>query len=82
MAEDIDRVIAWARSQGWPVTTSTDGYRHFWTPDHQWVAKYPATPSNPRRRLTEVIVAIRKAGLEWPPPSRKVQRSRRRKEGR
>jgi len=40
----------------------------------------PWTPSNPRRRLADLIGDLRAAGLEWPPASKKEQRSRRRKE--
>jgi hypothetical protein len=81
MARDIEDLIAWARSQGWEVRTTSDGYRHFYRPDGQWVVHHPATPSNPRRRLLDVAVAVRRNGLQWPAPSKKEQRSQRRKEG-
>lgn len=67
MAEDIDKVIHWVRSQGWSVTTDADGYRRFYTPDGDYVVLYPATPSNPRRRLPDVITALRGEGVTWPP---------------
>jgi hypothetical protein len=78
MAEDIDRLIEWARSQGWTVEIDANGYRRFHTPDGTYVVRYPATPSNPRRRLLDVLTAIRRHGLAWPPPSKKEQRSQRR----
>lgn len=81
MAEDIDELTEWALSQGYRVEYSADGYRHFYTPDDRHVGYYPATPSRPARRFARLVVDLRKAGLEWPPPSKKEQRSRRRKEG-
>lgn len=48
MAEDIDKMIAWACSQGWKVEVDANGYRRFSTPDGVYVARYPATPSKPR----------------------------------
>lgn len=82
MAEDIDTLIAWARSQGWKVEVDANGYRRFHAPDGTYVVRYPATPSNPRRRLLDVVTATRRYGLAWPPPSRKEQRAQRRKDGR
>ena len=32
MAEDIDKLIAWAKANGWTVENSADGYRHFYAP--------------------------------------------------
>ena len=80
MAEDIDRLIDWARSQGWRVDMDRSGYRRFHRPDGTYVVRYPATPSNPRRRLRDVVSAVRMHGLEWPMPSKAELRSRRRKE--
>lgn len=82
VAEDIDKLIAWACSQGWTVTVDANGYRRFPTPDGIYVTRYPATPSNPRRRLLDVVTAVRAHGLPWPPPSKKEQRSQRRKDNR
>lgn len=79
MADDIDRLIDWARSQGWQVKPDTKGYRRFYAPGGDYVGYYPATPSNPRRRLADIVTAVRRAGLAWPPPSRKEQRAARRK---
>lgn len=78
MAEDIDKLVDWARSQGWTVEIDRSGYRRFFTPGGQYVVYYPATPSNPRRRLLDVVTATRRHGLSWPPPSKKEQRARRR----
>lgn len=81
MADDIDKLIRWARSQGWDVRIDASGYRRFYAPDGTYVVRYPATPSNPRRRLHDVINATRRHGLAWPPPSKSQQRSQRRKDG-
>jgi hypothetical protein len=75
MAEDIDDVIKWVRSQGWRVERDQRGYRHFYTPEGAHVVRYPATPGNKRRRLDAVITAIRRHGIVWPKPSKKEQRS-------
>jgi hypothetical protein len=79
MADDIDKLIRWARSQGFRVEVDQQGYRRFYVPDGSYLVRYPATPSNPRRRFAEVVIALRKAGLPWPPPSKKEERSQRRK---
>ena len=71
MAEDIDKVVAYVRSQGWTVTTTAHGYRHFYDEQGNWITYYPKTPSRPGRRLADVLTSIKKAGLEWPPPRRK-----------
>lgn len=75
MAEDIDRVIKWARSQGWRVENDANGYRRFYAPDGHYVVRYPATPSNSYRRLRDVLTALRRNGLDWPPLSKKEQRA-------
>lgn len=65
------------------MDTDGKGYRRFYTPNGTYVVRYPATPSNPYRRLRDVLIAVRTHGLPWPPPSKKEQRSeRRRKEHR
>ncbi|HEY3749859.1 MAG TPA: hypothetical protein VGL80_11695 [Pseudonocardiaceae bacterium] len=79
MAEDIDKLIRWAESQGWRVEIDNNGYRRFFAPDGEYVVRYPATPSNPRRRLLDVVTATRRYGLPWPAPSRAEQRADRRR---
>jgi hypothetical protein len=76
MADDIDKLIRWARSQGWEVRTDASGYR----PDGAYVGYYPATPSNPRRRFRDVVTVLRANGLQWPPASKKEQRAQRRRD--
>ncbi len=80
MAEDIDKLIAWAKANGWTVENSADGYRHFYAPDGRHIGYYPATPSRPGRRLKRLILDVRADGLEWPALSKKEQRSRRRRD--
>lgn len=82
MAEDIDKLVDWARSprsQGWRVDIDSKGYRCFYTPDGTYVVRYPATPGNPYRRLRDVVTEVRAHGLEWPTPLKSEQRARRRK---
>lgn len=50
MNTDIKELAEWARSQGWRVEDTTRGYTRFYDPDGEYIACYPATPSNPRRR--------------------------------
>ena len=62
------------------METDTSGYTRFFDPHGNYIARYPATPSNPRRRMADLKVALRKAGLRVPPPRKKEQRSQRRVE--
>ncbi len=80
MNSDIKDWADWAESQGWTVKTDGKGYARFYDPDDEYIAQYPATPSNPRRRMKDLQVALKKAGLQIPPPSKKEQKSARRKE--
>ncbi len=82
VAEDIDKLVEWACSQGWEIRVDSKGYRRFYRPDGAYVGYYPATPSNPRRRLADIIAAVRRNGLGWPPPSKKERRAQHRKEAR
>ncbi|BAD60735.1 hypothetical protein CRM89_29890 [Nocardia sp. FDAARGOS_372] len=79
MNSDISDLAAWARSQGWRVVDTTRGYTQFFDPDGEYIAQYPATPSNPRRRMADLKVKLKAAGLQVPPPSKKEQRAVRRK---
>ena len=82
MADDIDELIKHAEQQGWTVDVNSDGYKYFVPPGgSQWVARHPNTPSRKGRRFTEVRLALKRHGLEWPPPSKKELKARRRKEG-
>jgi hypothetical protein len=81
MADDIEKLIEWARSNGWDVCPDGKGYRRFYDPCGNYVVRYPNTPSNPRRRLLDVKTALKRNGLEIPPPSKVEQRRRTRKEG-
>lgn len=80
MNSDIKDIADWARSQGWTVVDDTKGYTRFYAPNGDYVVRYPATPSNSRRRIADLKVALRGAGLQIPPPSKKEQRAQRRKE--
>jgi hypothetical protein len=80
MNPDIKDWADWAQSQGWRVEDDTKGYTRFYNPKGVYVARYPATPSRPYRRMQDLKVALKKAGLAIPPPSKKEQKSVRRKE--
>jgi len=80
MNGEIKNWADWAISQGWTVKDDSKGYTHFYDPEHNHVAYYPATPSNPYRRLADLKVNLRKAGLQIPPPSKKERRAQRNKE--
>lgn len=79
MNREIKDWADWARSQGWTVQDDSKGYTRFFDPDGEYVGRYPATPSNPRRRMADLRVALIRAGLPIPPPSKKEQRSKRRR---
>lgn len=81
MNSDIKKWADWAESQGWTVEDTSNGYTRFYRPDGEYVGYYPATPSNPRRRMADLKVALKANGLQIPPPSKKEQRAQRRKEG-
>ncbi|UPK74360.1 hypothetical protein MU582_18265 [Nocardioidaceae bacterium SCSIO 66511] len=81
MNSDIKDWADWAVTQGWKVEDDSKGYTRFFDPSGDYVAYYPATPSNARRRMADLKVALKKAGLQIPPPSKKEQRAMRRKQG-
>lgn len=80
MNHDVRDLAAWAISQGWRVEDDANGYTRFFDAEGTYIARYPATPGNPRRRMADLKVALRKAGLAVPPPSKKEQRAQRRLE--
>ena len=79
MNSDIEQLAKWATDNGWDVSDDSSGYTHFRNPEADWIGRYPATPSNPRRRMADLTVALKKAGLPLPPPSKSEQRSIRKK---
>jgi hypothetical protein len=79
MNSAIAEIVKWARSQGWTVVDDAKGYTRFYNPQGLYITNYPATPSRPNRRMADLKVALRKAGLPWPPPSKKERRTQRRK---
>ena len=80
MNTDIADIVKWARSQGWTVFDDTKGYSRFYDPEGVYITYYPATPSRPNRRMAGLKVALKKAGLPIPPPSKR--RTRATQEGR
>lgn len=78
MNSDIRKIAGWARDQGWTVSEDSKGYTRFYSPNGDYVCCYPATPSNPRRRMADLCTNLRRAGLQVPPPSKKEQRAERR----
>lgn len=77
MHNDIKKIVKWAQSQGWTIEDDSKGYTHFYDPNGDHVTYYPATPSNPYRRMRALEVELRKRGLPWPAPGKKEQRSQR-----
>jgi hypothetical protein len=76
----IIKIAKWAQSQQWTVEDDSKGYTRFYDPQDVYIARFPATPSNEYRRMQDLLVALKKAGLPWPAPSKKEQRAQRRKE--
>ncbi|PZS25783.1 MAG: hypothetical protein DLM61_19435 [Pseudonocardiales bacterium] len=79
MNSEVADLARWARRQGWTVRDDASGYTRFYDPAGAYIARYPATPSNPRRRMADLQVALRRAGLQVPPPSKKERRAQRRR---
>lgn len=79
MNSDITDIAKLARSQGWTVVDDSKGYTRFYNPQDVYITNYPATPSRPQRRMADLVVALKKAGLAWPAPSKKEQRAQRKK---
>jgi hypothetical protein len=80
MNRDIKNIAKWAKSQGWTVKDDAKGYTHFYDPGGNHRAYYPATPSNPYRRMKDLKTDLKASGLPIPPPSKKEQRTRREKD--
>ncbi len=79
MNSDIKKIAKWAQDNGYRVEDDASGYTRFHGPDGKYVTRYPATPSNPRRRMADLLVDLKASGLQIPPPSKKEQRSARNK---
>jgi hypothetical protein len=79
MNREIKDWAEWAESQGWTVVDDAKGYTRFYNTKGEYVANYPATPSRPHRRLMDLKVALKAAGLQIPPPSKKERRAQKRK---
>ncbi|ANH29392.1 hypothetical protein A0V42_14085 [Mycobacterium avium subsp. paratuberculosis] len=79
MNSNIADIAKWARSQGWTVFDDSKGYTRFYNPQGEYITNYPATPSRPNRRMADLKVDLKKAGLPIPPPSKKEQRAQRKK---
>ncbi|HEX7660898.1 MAG TPA: hypothetical protein VF444_15605 [Pseudonocardiaceae bacterium] len=78
--DDIEKLIAWAVANGWTIRVDNKGYRRFYEPNGEFVVKYPNTPSRSRRRYLDVKTALKRNGLEIPPPSKAELRRRARTE--
>jgi hypothetical protein len=80
--KDLTDIVKWAKSQRWRVTTDSKGYSRFYDPEGNYITYYPATPRNARRRMADLRTALKRAGLQMPPPSRSEQRAQRGKDSR
>jgi hypothetical protein len=80
MNREIADIVAWALANGWRVEDDKSGYTRFYDSEGNYITSYPATPSNPYRRMMDLKTNLKRAGLQIPPPSKKQQRSERRKE--
>lgn len=79
MNSAIKDFASWAISQGWTVEDDASGYTRFFDPKGDYIVRYPATPGNEFRRLKDLKVALKRAGLQVPPPSKKELRAQRTK---
>lgn len=78
--KELTLLIKWAESQGWEVNTDSNGYRRFYDPEGNYITNYPATPGRSWRRMKELQLALKRAGLQVPPPSKREQRAQRRRD--
>lgn len=63
----IEALAGWARTQGWTVPPpGPTGRVRFSAPDGAFVVAW-----QPAIRPADVIVALRRYGLVWPPPARR-----------
>ncbi|WP_246584896.1 hypothetical protein [[Mycobacterium] fortunisiensis] len=60
--DNISDIIEWAESQGWTIEVDKNGYRRFFDLHGNYVARYPATPSNPYRRRLDMLTASQESG--------------------
>jgi hypothetical protein len=74
---DINSVSKWAESQGWKIKVAASGHRRFYDEKGNYITDYPSTPSS-QRRFNNLVADLKRAGLELPPPSKKIQRARKR----
>lgn len=79
MNSDIKDIADWAKSQGWRVEDDASNYTHFYSPEGDHIGRYPCSPGRSNRRMADLKVALKKAGLQIPPPSKKEQRAARTK---
>jgi hypothetical protein len=79
-SDGIDDITEWLVAQKWPVESDHSGYTRIFDPHGNYVTYYPCSPSNPRRRWLDVLTKVKKAGLPWPPLSKKELRARHRQE--
>ncbi len=66
MNSDIRDIAKWAELNGWDVKDDSKGYSRFYDPEGNFVTYYPATPSNPYRRLKDLKTDLKRAGLQNP----------------
>jgi hypothetical protein len=81
MHSDIAHIARWARRNGYRVEDDASGYTRFYDPTGNYIVRYPATPSNPRRRMADLVTSLKASGLQIPPPSKKELRAQRSKGG-
>ena len=74
---DLNKIRKAARDQGWEVAPTRKGHWAFTSPDGQtYIAS--GTPGDVRS-LRNTVAALVRMGLDWPPPTKKQLRSRRRR---
>ncbi len=76
VAREIRETAKWAQECGWTVTEASSGHTRFFKPTGEYVVDYPSTASS-QTRLRNTEAALRRAGLELPPPPSSIRRVRR-----
>lgn len=75
---DFRKVTKAAKDQGWSIDATKSGHPRFTNPQGEWET-FSGTPSDVRA-IHNFVQALRRKGFEWPPPSKKQLRAKRKQD--
>lgn len=80
MDKEVGEVIRYVQElPGWRVEIGSDGHARLFPPSGARPISLAGTPSD-RRWKKNLVAALRREGVQWPPKSKKQQRAERREE--